>query len=272
LTSPYLKILRSEIKTNILLNLYKKKMALAELRAEVGSRDTTILHALKDLEDLKLTDKFERKYMLTTLGIMEAVILQGYSITTETLSKFRDFWLQHEIKTIPPQLQRRIGDLYDSILIKNESSELAKVHENFLKILQNSKKIIGISPIFHPEWMGAFSYVLSQGASVELILTGEILEKIMKSIELPITKKEERELLTNYLKKERLKIFLNEAPRVALTITENAFTMGLFNQSGEYDYSVDLVSFEHQALEWGRDLFQYFLKNARRILPGDMQL
>ena len=257
MTSPYLKILRSEIKTNILLNLYKKKMTLTELRAEVGSRDTTILHALKDLEDLKLTDKFERKYMLTTLGIMEAVILQGYSITTETLSKFRDFWLQHEIKTIPPQLQRRIGDLYDSILIKNESSELAKVHENFLKILQNSKRIKGISPIFHPEFIETFNHLLRKGAVVELILTNQVFEKIIENAELDLIKK--------YIIKEKLKILLIDSSGLALTVTDNAFSLGLFTLTGEYDYRTDLISYTPEARRWGEELFQHYLETAESI-------
>ena len=262
--SPYLKLPRSEIRTNILLSLLRENKTLAELKAEVAIRDTTILHALKDLEALKLTVKSDRAYSLTNIGIIEALILEDFSSAADVLESFRDFWLLHDIKVIPPHFLRRIADLQDSILIRANSLKLTHVHENFLKILLNSKRIKGISPIFHPEFVQVFNQLLSKGATVELILTSQVFEKI--------TTVEELEIIEKYLATEKLKIFLIDDLRLALTVTNNVLSLGLFNLNREYDYNIDLISSSREALRWGEDLFRHHQKNAKIILLDELNL
>jgi len=265
LISPYLKLPRSEIRTNILLSLLRENKTLAELKAEVAIRDTTILHALKDLEALKLTVKSDRAYCLTNIGIIEALILEDFSSAADVLESFRDFWLLHDITVIPPHFLRRIADLHDSILIRADSLKLTKVHENFLNILLNSTRIKGISPIFHPEFIHVFNQLLSKGATVELILTSQVFEKI--------TAVAESELIEKYLAEEKLKIFLiDEELRLALTVTNNVLSLGLFNLDREYDYNIDLTSSSREALRWGEDLFRHHQKNAKLILLDELNL
>jgi len=264
LISPYLKLPRSEIRTNILLSLLRENKTLAELKAEVAIRDTTILHALKDLEALKLTVKSDRAYSLTNIGIIEALILEDFSSAADVLESFRDFWLLHDITVIPPHFLRRIADLHDSILIRADSLKLTKVHENFLNILLNSTRIKGISPIFHPEFIHVFNQLLGKGATVELILTSQVFEKI--------TAVAESELIEKYLAEEKLKIFLIDDLRLALTVTNNVLSLGLFNLDRDYDYNIDLTSSSQEALQWGENLFRHHQKNAKLILLDELNL
>ena len=71
--------LRSELKLRILLNLLKGDQKLAELKAEIGTRETTILHALKNLEELNLTTKSDGVYSLTSLGVIDSQIFGEFS-------------------------------------------------------------------------------------------------------------------------------------------------------------------------------------------------
>jgi predicted transcriptional regulator len=161
---------------------------------------------------------------------------------------------------IPPQLLLKIGALKDSTLVRTATSELDVVHKTFLKILQTSKRIRGISPIFHPDYVAVFKLLLSQGNSVELFLTGAVLDKT-----LALADSAEAKLMKKYVEEGRLKIFQREDLKVALTVTENSISLGLFTLGGEYDYNMDLISFRREAVRWGEELFQDYLGGSKEL-------
>jgi len=251
------KLLRSELKVKILLSLLKGVRKPAGIKAEVGSSETTILHALRDLETQNLVFKHGKFYKLTPLGVIEALIVEEVSSTIEVLDKFSDFWLFHDVKNLPPDLLKSIGSLKDSILIQTKPTELSSVHEAFLNILLTSKKIKGVSPIFHQDYVAIIKQILSQGASVDLIFTTPVLRKTLDLAD--------PELMTKYVEAERLKIFIRDDSKFALTVTENCFSLGLFTLAGDYDYTTDLISYSKEALEWGEKLFENCLSGAKRF-------
>ena len=253
----YFAPLRSDLKQKILLSLLNGEKKIAELTADVGTRETSILHVLKEFEALNLTTKFGGTYKLTSLGIIDAQICKECYTATEVIEKFRDFWLSHDISPIPPHLILRTGALKDSSLIKTETSELGKVHQTFLQVLMSSKGVKGSSPIFHSDFVEVFKQLLNQGEPVELVLTSAVLEKTLATAE--------SELLKKYIAEGRLKIYLKDDLKVALTVTESAFSLGLYTLNSEYDYNMDLVSFSQDAILWGNELFQECVKGSRRI-------
>jgi predicted transcriptional regulator len=63
----------------------------------------------------------------------------------------------------------------------------------------------------------------------------------------------------------QLKIYLIDDLKIALTVTENLFSMGLFDLNGQYDYSMDLISQDPESIHWGEEVFQDYLKRARKV-------
>ena len=255
----YLSTLRAELKQKIILNLLNGEKKLSELKADTATRETSILHVLKEFENLHLTTKTGGAYSLTSLGIIEAQICQEMISTTKVMEKFKDFWLTHDIKAIPPYLTSRLGAREDSTLIPTEKTELGQVYINFLQILMTSNKVTGISPIFHPDYVPVTEQLLSQGKNVDLILTTAVLNKTLSSAHMDLLKKSFVE--------GTLKIFLNEDVKVALTVTDKNFSLGLFTLDGDYDDNMDLISINPKSIHWGEELFQNKLKESRRIGP-----
>ena len=72
----HLSLLRSELKLKILLSLFNGKRRIAELRSDVETRDTTILHVLEEFGDLNLITKTQGVYTLSSLGVIEAIIIR----------------------------------------------------------------------------------------------------------------------------------------------------------------------------------------------------
>jgi predicted transcriptional regulator len=257
----YLVPLKSELKVAILISLLDGNKNLSELKTVVGARETTILHILKEFENLALTTKSHGIYGLTSLGIVEASICRECSSAAAVVGDFKEFWLCHDISSLPVCFLLRLGELKDSFLVKAESSDLGKVHETFMQVLLSAKKIQGVSPIFHPDYVSAFRQLLNKGNPVDLVLTNSVLEKTLGSAD--------AKLLHKYILDERLRIFVKDDLKVALTITENSFSLGLFGLDGNYDYGMDLVSLSPRAVAWGEELFRNMLAKSQRFMPGN---
>ena len=250
----YLSPLRSDLKLRILLNLLSGEKKVAELGEEFKSRDTTILHVLREFLDLKLVTKNHGKYKLSTLGIIEGDCFKEFLSGLEVIEKFRDFWLGHDVSNIPSFLVTNLGALKDATLVQTEPSELGVVHKEFIDRIKPSKNIWGVSPIFHPDFTSVFERLLGQGCCVELIVSGQVLEKIMSLADVEIAKK--------YLESQKLKVFVKDDVKVALAVTEGSFSLGLFTLEGKYDDSMDLVSDSDEAINWGRFLFEKLKKDS----------
>lgn len=260
----YLAPLRSELKTRILLSLIGRGKRLSELKGSIQTRETTILHVLKEFEKQNMTTKVDGVYHLTSVGLIGAHICNNYQGTLKVIDGFKDFWLNHDVTPIPPHLLLTLGDLQDSTLIQTDKTDLGKVYETFLQILLSSKTVKGISPIFHQDYVPVIEHLLSQGNTVELILTTDILNKTLTTTKI-------RNLSDN-IEDGSLKLYLNENLRVALTVTEKNFSLGLFGHDGAYDDSMDLISLSQNAVKWGEELFRQTLNHSTRIEPDSGNL
>lgn len=251
----YLSPLRSELKIKILLSLLSGERKIADLRSDVETRDTTILHVLEEFGELGLTTKSQGIYRLSSLGLLETKVFKELISTTEVIEKFKDFWLSHNVADIPLYLLLNLGALSNASIVRTEATDLNLVHEKIVNILKSSKRIRGISPVFHGDYVPVVEKSLKEGNSVDLIFTPKVLEKTSALAEIGLIKK--------YILEGKLKIFLNEDVKIALTVAENSFSLGLFKLNGEYDYGIDLMSISKEAIEWGEHLFEDVTKRSR---------
>ena len=249
--------LRSELKLKILLSLLNGGKKISDLRFDAETRDTTILHVLQEFGDLNLTTKTQGLYKLSSLGIIVAKNINEFLSTGEVIEKFRDFWLSHNVDDIPAYLLQCIGALKDAQLVRTQALELGIVHQTFMEGIKTAKKIKGISPIFHPDFISSFGELLEQGSTIELIVSGEVINKITGFVDL--------DLIMKYLKEDKLRVFVKNDLKIALALTESSFSLGLFSLSGSYDDSMDLRSNSCEAIKWGERLFEDAIKGSQRI-------
>lgn len=254
----YLSVLRSELKITILLSLLKTDKKLADFRAEIkDTRDTTIIHVLEEFENLNLVIKNHNLYHLTPIGIINAKMIKEYIDTMEVTEKFKDFWAQHNVTSLPTKLLFDLGALKDAELVQSSAAELGVVHQKFVDLVQESKRLYGTAPIFHPDFVLLVGHLLFQGSTIELIVTKPVLEKIFGLVDFDDLKR--------HVENGRLKIYIKEDLVVALAVTDKAFSLGLFMLSGKYDDGMDLIAFSKEALEWGESLFLENLKSSEKV-------
>ena len=249
----------SDLRKGILTSLREDKKPLSELREELDVSSTTAIHALRELERDNLVFQDEaRNYALTQIGEVIALKLSDFIDAIEVLKKHEDFWLMHDLSGIPPHLLDKIGDLKNSILLEDTPTDIFKAHATFLQILDTANEVKGISSIFHPGYPEIIEkLVIRKGIDVELILTDNVLAKTFEVAE---------GVFKKLLRKPNFTpLVINEDVKIALTITDTVFNLGLFTNEGVYDYNRDLICYEKKGLLWGGALYNYYRQLSKKV-------
>lgn len=236
-----------------------KKMTLSELSEHVGASSPAAVHALRELGKKHLTHQDEkRSYSLTNIGEIVVRKLEEFNIAITTLTKNQQFWLEHDLSGLPANLLDRVGALVDSAVLISTPTDLFQVFSTFFTLLGNAKEIRGVSPIFIEDLTNQFVKLVAKDVKIELVVTPDVLDAIIRTADQAELQK---------ALKENLKLFKIESqPTVAFTVTDYFLQLGFFRHDGTYDWSNDLLSYSSEALEWGRELFEYYVEQAESVV------
>ncbi|MGB9978488.1 helix-turn-helix transcriptional regulator [Methanobacterium sp.] len=251
----------SSVRIKILISLYEGSKKTKDLRELTGIPASTILHGINELEKQKLISRKGDDFFLSEIGIISTLKLADMIKTRRLLKNTKKLWINHDIRAIPQDLLKKIGDLSNSKLIENKPDDMLKTHRIYLQTVDNSKEIKSVSPIFYSDYSETFKKLLKNNANVELILTEEILKKIIKSLN-----QQNLSELKRLLSDNKFKIWeIKEDIKVAFTVTDNLMILGLFSTDGIYDPNLILVSDNEDAINWGNKLFDYYQKKSQKI-------
>lgn len=260
-TSELLRTLgRSEIRIRILLALGGSEAKIGKLSEKLNLTTSNIIHAMKALEDMEIVEKDREVYNLTNIGYIIYTIFNDVIGSISALTKNREFWFSHDISGIPIHLERCIGLLRNCEVIKSTPDDVTRAQSNFNRIVSKAKDMKGISPIYCKEFYDHVEALLINKVDVELILTDIVLDKVLEEAG------EEKGLLEGAYSDGHLRLFtIDEGVKVAFTITDSVVSLGFFDHEGNYDMASDLVGYDEGALEWGRQLHEYYRNQAREV-------
>jgi len=232
-----------------------KSLTLSQLSEQVGASSPAAVHALRELAKEHLTYQDEkRNYMLTNIGEIVMRKLEETNVTINALSKNKQFWLEHDLSGLPVGLLDKIGCLEDSTIISSTPTDLFKIVSTFFMLLENAKEVCGVSPIYIEDLTINFVKLVHKGVDIQLVVTPEVLEAIVKAAD-PTELKEALQ--------QKLKIFtIKSEPSVAFTVTDYFLELGFFRPDKTYDWSNELISYTEDSLNWGKGLFKYYVEQA----------
>ncbi|MDY6964611.1 MAG: winged helix-turn-helix domain-containing protein [Halobacteriota archaeon] len=250
-------IARSEIRIKILVSLSKGSKNLGELRELLNLSSSTILHAMRNMEVEGFIENSVEGYTLTNIGKIQAILINNLIKAIAVLEKDKDFWLTHDLSAIPDHLLRRIGELDDLVAVKGNAWDVLKPHYNLIQLLMKAGEVKSVSPVFHSDYPEIIETLVNNKADVELILTDKVMAKILES---------SRDILERMISEPNFRLWvIDEDVKVAITVTDSALSLGLFRDDETYDISTDLISHTDDALNWGRDLFEYYRLRSKKI-------
>ncbi len=252
----------SDLRKNLILTLNNGSASLADLRQHTGVSSTAAIHALRELEKDHLTSQDDkRNYTLTNIGKILALKLECLVKAANVLAEHAPFWLDHDLSGIPETSLMDIGALEEAHLLTSTPTDVFKAFSTFVMLLENSRKIRGVSPIFTPDLIEIFIGLVAKGIPIELIVTREVLDKTLES--------SPRGPLQEALD-ANLKLFvIDHNPKTAFTVTDYFVTIGLYRFGESYDYSDELLCYSEEGITWGNTLFDYYLARSERCVLED---
>ena len=253
-------IYSSRLKIQILLSVSEGEKTLAELRDVTGSTSQAIIPKIRGLEHLSLIEMKEHGYVLTPMGNIVATKIGDFILTMGELMKHKDFWSTHDIEGIPSPFLSGIGDLFDSDVKFDTTSNMFHVFSNFVRVLKEGAFIHGISSVMSPEVADVLAERVVAGVPVELIVNRTIIEGLTRE---PFASK--IDALRPY---KNFKIWVTDEPlRVGITVTDKHLSFGLNKiEPNVYDSSADMYSNNPKAIAWAERLFQHFRERST-LLP-----
>ena len=248
----------SSVRAKIVLSLNKRNKDLNTLKNELDLESSAALHALKKLESHNIIIKKENEYSLSSVGKLYAIRSENLFKSFYTIKKYEKIWLNHWIDGIPKNLLKEIKCLSNSFLVESTPVDIIKPYSLFAKLMTEAHEVRSVSPIFYYPYINLYKNALKRDANMELILTPLILAKM--------TETAGAEVLNQILSSKNFKLYrIEEDIKVAFTITENFLAMGLFSTEGLYDATINLISYDADAIKWGNKLFNYYLNKAQKF-------
>ena len=243
-------IISSDIKVKTIISLKEGQKKLGDLKKEVHTNSSTILHNLSQLESRNLIKKEFQDYSLSQTGEIASIILIDTITIFSVIKKNKDFWLNHKINGIPDHLIDKIENLDNFKITKRTIGDLTITYK---ESLLNSRNIKCIFP--------------TNGFNEFII---EMLD-LNKHIELILTKKSSNELssrlkLNSKIDDEKnLKLYKINKLELLLIVTNDLLWLNLPSECGSYNFEEFLINENEEAVEWGNQLFNYYLNEAKEL-------
>ena len=167
-------IFRSRLLTQVLLALGSGSKPLSTLREITGSSSQALIPKIRQLEALHYVESARGEYALTAMGRLIEPKIERAVTLIGAVQRHREFWVEHEIEGIPPELLDEIEHLYNTEMVKNNEEDVFAVYSAFHAIAGEAAWIHGVSSIMSPLLADAVKIAVMKGRPVELVVTDEL--------------------------------------------------------------------------------------------------
>ena len=243
----------SDQRRKLLFSLDGGKKSLRDLRDEFHWDSATIVHALRELEKNHFVrEDVGREYFLTPIGRTVVRKVLDLRDIAETFALHEAFWLEHDVTGIPDYLFDRIGSLRNSELVIDTPVDLFGALHAFAELIEERDMLELITPIYVPEVAKRLGGLTSDLRDVHFVVTEEVLQSALEEAAYPHVK--------NLLQGDIKVYVVRWDPKLIFAFTGKAIGLALAHVDGPIDYSKLLISRSGEAIEWGRELFRYYVQ------------
>jgi len=252
-------IFRSRLLTQILIALGSGSKPLSALRDVTGSSSQALIPKIRYLEALHYIESIRGDYTLTPIGEIVEPEIERLVMVMGVLQRHRDFWIEHDIESIPPEFLSDLQDLYGAEVVRDVEEDIYAVHTAFAGILGRASWIHGVSSIMSPVHVDVIKKVVMDSKPVELVVSPELAARLAEE---PY-----RTILESLKEYTRSGIYVSPSPiRLGMTVTDEYLSLGLYKRDTDmYDAAADLIGTDAAAVAWGERVFQHYKATARPL-------
>ena len=249
----------SDIRIKVLVDLLNGPLKIRDIAKKSLLSYSSISSNIHKLCAEGYVEKIHNSFQLTNLGFIYITILMDFRDVISAITSNSDFWLDHDISALSKKDLNKLSSLEGSELIRCNSMDIYKTHKEFKRLFKNSKNLKVIFPYLHPEYPKLIRRLILKGIKVDLIVSKDILDSFLKDIGKDVVKKGIYE--GNFSIK-----YFTEDIKIALAISNEFVSLGLFRLDGTYDQNRLLLSNKQKAINWGLTIFDYYDVNAFSLI------
>jgi len=246
----------SEKRKQALLLLRDSAKEMEYLLKSLGTTRQALLPQIRILEEHHLVNHYGDTYELTTIGRLTVDEMAPLVDTLEILDLDTDYWGTHDLDFIPPDLLKRIKELCTYRIINPSLTELYSLHKTYHhnKI---TDPVYSVSNIFYPDYQSRFTEMIDNKITINYIVSESLFDKI---------RTEYYEDFKVFIKSKyfNLYVYNKNMNFLFFTFDDYHIVVNLLKKNGDVDSKYILCSTE-DALKWGKDLFDHYLKDSTPI-------
>jgi len=243
----------SEKRKGVLLLLQDGAKEMGFLLCSLNTTRQALLPQIRILEEHHIVFHDMDTYELTTVGklvVSEMVPLIG---TLETFDIDIDYWGTHDFDFIPPFLWNRMNDLQECEIITPPLTELYSLHKTYHEN-KITEYVYSVGNLFYPDYRTKFTEMIDNNITINYIVSEDLLNKV---------RTEYYEDFKVFIKSKYFKLYVynKEMNFLFFTFDDYHIVINSLKKDGNCDNKYILCNTE-DALKWGKDLFDHYLRNS----------
>jgi predicted transcriptional regulator len=247
----------SDKRKNLLLLLKDGPKTIEEIKTELEVSSSPIMAQIRILLKDELIVQKKDTYELSVKGKLIVPKMEPLLSTFQVFDENHDYWARQNLRTLPPHLLDRIGELGTCKELVPERTHIFDYPPEIMDPLYRSKTVMEVSSFFRPGYPGLYLDLAKRNIQVSLILEKPIFEKLISD-----HKKDMEEFLN--LENTRLFTCAQRIELASSIITDRFISLSMVSKDGRY-YNHEMISFEKSALAWGKELFDYYKDLSEEI-------
>lgn len=244
----------SQKRTRILMSLLEGPKTSEELTIDLEI-DLRALHLpIKELKEGGMINYEDGIASLSNLG---RIISRNAKPAYEMTNMFElnmNYWTSRNLTDIPRSFARRLGELGDCELFKQDMNHMFQLPQKFVMSTSNTKSIISVLSFFYPEQLNLYNEAAKKGSKLSIIVTEGVYQTLQDNFQEMLNYLEESQGTEIYCLPD-----ITSPP--SFTITDTTLLISFYNKNKRYDHQ-DMFSNSESALKWSTDLFNYYREQS----------
>jgi predicted transcriptional regulator len=239
-------VLASTVRTDLLLAVADEARTTEELKADVDASESAVYDALGNLERQRLVTSAPDGWTTTGTGRLVADLL----VQQENLSRLfeQGYWERHDVEMLPRRFRLRLTELANADVFRApDTNPHAVVREVCERVEADGPNVDIVTPIYQAE----YEDVMPDHESARLLIDTTVAEQALE-------RTDDVEQARTY---EKTQIRILDID-VGIGVTGDHLMLSLPTLDGQYDSRTEVFATDDRALDWGRDLFEYYWERA----------
>ncbi|WP_415381777.1 helix-turn-helix transcriptional regulator [Halosimplex sp. TS25] len=239
-------VLSSSVRTDVLSSVVAERQPVDALIDSIDASESAVYNAVGELERKGLVRTVDGKRVATGSGQLVADLLEQQENLCRLLED--DYWRTHDVAALPRRFRLRLTELADAEVFRaTDTDPHAIVREVRDRVERAGTDVHIVTPIYQAE----YEAVMPDSPDSRLVVDTTVALEALDRIDSPDDARQWEETPVRVL----------DAP-VGVGVTDNEVMLSLPTIDRQYDSRTEVLAEDERAIEWGRDLFEYYWDRA----------